>query len=90
MVPAPATAGRKLKNRPQCGRFKARGVVARLVNNAYKVIGAVHTTISLPRRAASVNIGVAARQPGPRRPISLYTAVEVVSAAGTPHPKGTL
>src|SRR5580692_4150274 len=50
--PRPAESGLKLKNRPQCGRFKARVSVARLVNNAYKDLGAVHdhTILSQPGR----------------------------------------
>ena len=33
----------------------ARGDVARLVNNAYRVLGAVHDSSSLPRSAGPVN-----------------------------------
>jgi hypothetical protein len=64
----------------------ARGDVARLMNNAYKVLTTVHTGVSLSQLEAFVNIwGVS-----PFRAISLVAAVEVSPRTpGTLHPKGT-
>jgi hypothetical protein len=60
--------------------------VARLVNNAYRVLEAVHTSPSLSQRADSVNIAGPGAPPGA---ISLAPAVEVLPAAGTRLPKDT-
>ena len=57
---------RELKNRPRSGRFDGRGGGARLVNNAYGVLGRAHDPTSLSQPSRPVNQGCAPAAATPR------------------------